>query len=87
MVTMLRQVNDALAQAYLTAAMRIPDMAEDISRARAALERAIKKAKDAGQLLQQVQPIMNSAGVGPMAGSTPGAGGGPDIASLMSLGG
>jgi len=81
--TMLRQVNDALASAYLQAAMRIPDMAEDISKARAALERAIKKAQQAGQLLQQVQPIVNSAGVGPMSGPTPSAGGGPDISSLI----
>lgn len=82
MVTMLRQVNDALAQAYLMAAMRIPDMAEDISKARGALERAIKKANLASQVVQQVQPIVNSAGVGPMAGATPGAGG-PDISALL----
>lgn len=74
----LRQVNDSLAQAYLMAAMRIPDMAEDISKARANIERAIKKAQDAAKVVQSVQPIMNSAAVGPMGGAAQ-----PDIAALL----
>ena len=82
MVSALRQINDALAQVYLMAAMRIPDMAEDVSKARANLERAIKKANMASQVVQSVQPIMNSAGVGPTAGNTPGAGA-PNIAALL----
>jgi TPR repeat protein len=84
MVAMLRQVNDALAQAYLMAAMRIPDMATDISKARTSLERAIKTGQTAAQVVQSVRPIMNSAGVGPMAGST---GAGPDIGALLAGGG
>jgi hypothetical protein len=79
MVTMLQQVNDALAQAYLLAAMRVPDMAEDISKARTSLSRAIKTAQKAAQLLQTVRPIANSAAVGPQA--TPPQ---PDIAALMA---
>lgn len=82
MVSSLRQINDALAQVYLMAAMRIPNMAEDVSKARANLERAIDKATKAAQVVQSVQPIMNSAGVGPMAGATPGAGS-PNIAALL----
>jgi len=84
MVTMLRQINDALAQGYLMAAMRIPDMAEDISKARASIERAIKKAQTAAQVVQQVQPIMNSAGIGPIPSAS--AGGGPDIGALLAAG-
>ena len=82
-VTLLRQVNDALAQVYLQAALRIPDMAEDISKARAAIERAIKKGNTAAQVVQQVQPIINSAGIGPMSGT---AGAGPDIGALLQMG-
>lgn len=74
----LRQVNDSLAQAYLMAAMRIPDMAEDISKARGNLEKAIKKAQEAAKVVQSVQPIMNSAAVGPMGNTAQ-----PDIAALL----
>lgn len=80
MVTMLQQINDTLAQAYLMAAMRVPDMAEDISKARSSLQRAIKKAQQAAQTLQAVKPIMNSAAIGPL----PGGGAQPDIGALLA---
>jgi hypothetical protein len=79
MTTMLQSINDALAQAYLMAAMRVPDMAEDISKARSSLSRAIKTAQKASQLLQTVRPIANSAAVGPQPGPA-----GPDISSLLA---
>jgi hypothetical protein len=82
LATTLRQINDALAQVYLTAAMRIPDMAEDVSRARAALERAIRKAQQAAQVVQQVNPIANSAGIGPQS-----TGAAPDIGAMLQAGG
>ena len=49
MTSMLLSINDTLAQAYLMAAMRVPDMAEDISKARSSLARAIKKAQEASK--------------------------------------
>ena len=79
---MLQQINDTLAQAYLMAAMRVPDMAEDISKARSSLQRAIKKADEAAKILQTVKPIANTAAVGPQPGGP--QGGGPDIAALLS---
>src|ERR1700722_5626022 len=82
MVATLRSINDALAQVYLMAAMRIPDMAEDVSKGRASLEKAILKAQKASQAVSAVRPIMNSAGVGPQAGATPSAGA-PDLMGLI----
>lgn len=79
LVTMLQQINDTLAQAYLMAAMRVPDMAEDISKARGALQRAIKKAQQASQVMQAVRPIANSAAVGPQPGGAQ-----PDIGALLA---
>lgn len=80
----LTTVNDVLAKAYLTFAMRIPDGASDIAKARQSIEAAKKKAAQASQVLQQVRPIVNSAGVGPMPGATqPGAQ--PDISQLLGL--
>lgn len=80
---MMQQINDTLAQAYLMAAMRVPDMAEDISKARGALQRAIKKAQQASQVMQAVRPIVNSAAVGPLPG---GGGAQPDISALLAAG-
>lgn len=79
MTSMLLSINDTLAQAYLMAAMRVPDMAEDISKARSSLARAIKKAQEASKVLQTVRPIANSAAVGPQPG-----GAGPDISALLA---
>lgn len=79
MVTMLQSISDTLAQAYLMAAMRVPDMAEDISKARSSLSRAIKTAQKASQLLQTVRPIANSAAVGPQPSPAQ-----PDISSLLA---
>lgn len=83
---MLTQVNDVLAKAYLTFAMRIPDGASDIAKARQSLEAAKKKAVAATQVLQSVRPIVNSAGVGPMPGATAPGAGQPDISALLGMG-
>jgi hypothetical protein len=82
MSTMLQQINDTLAQAYLMAAMRVPDMAEDISKARSSLQRAIKKAEEAAKILQTVKPIANTAAIGPQAGGPAQ----PDISALLAQG-
>lgn len=78
----IRQINATLARFYLQAAMRVPAAADPISKARTALDKALKELQTAQQAVQAVQPILNSAGVGPMAGATPGAGA-PDVAAML----
>lgn len=80
MADMLSSMNSDLAKAYLTSATRVPNAAPHISKARDAIGKAIQEIQKAAQVLGQVRPIANTAGVGP--GLTPG-GSQPDIAALL----
>jgi hypothetical protein len=80
MADMLVSMNTDLAKAYLTSATRVPGAAPHISKARDSIGKAIQEIQKAAQVLGQIRPIANTAGVGP--GLTPG-GSQPDIAALL----
>ena len=75
----LKQVRSFLTNAYMQAALRMPAAAPHISKANEAVEKAMQEVMKVSQTLNAVKPIVNSAGVGPMAG----AGGSPDLAAIF----
>jgi hypothetical protein len=77
---MLTSMNSDLAKAYLTTAMRLPAAAPPIAKARENLSKAISEIQKAAQVLGQVRPIANTAGVGP---GLPAGGQQPDISALL----
>jgi hypothetical protein len=77
---MLTSMNSDLAKAYLTTAMRLPNAAPPIAKARENISKAIQEIQKASQVLGQVRPIANTAGVGP---GLPAGGQQPDIAALL----
>jgi hypothetical protein len=80
MADMLTSMNSDLAKAYLTSASRVPGATPHIAKARESIGKAIQEIQKAAQVLGQIRPIANTAGVGP--GLSPG-GSQPDIASLL----
>ena len=77
---MLTGMNGDLAKAYLTSATSMPGATPHIAKAREAISKAIQEIQKAAQVLGQIRPIANTAGVGP--GLSPG-GSQPDIAALL----
>lgn len=65
----LKSVKGFLSNAYLQAAMRMPAAAPHIAKANEAIEKALQEVMKVSQTLNAVKPIVNSAGVGPMAGA------------------